>query len=69
MESKANRKRGKASTDQLRLVAEILATGIVRKRLRDAYKYMKKNVKTEIGLEVSFGQSLHPVEPKRRRKK
>ncbi|HPQ70631.1 MAG TPA: hypothetical protein PKW95_16015 [bacterium] len=55
--------------DTISEVAEILATAIVRKRLRDVHNILKTNGKTEIGLEVSSGQSLHPVEPKRRRKK
>ena len=63
MESKSKAKRGEATTGQLRIVSEILATAIVRKRLRDVRNMLKKNVKTEIGLEVSFGQSVHRLEP------
>ncbi|HPQ70093.1 MAG TPA: hypothetical protein PKW95_13270 [bacterium] len=47
----------------LKEIAGILATAIVRKRLRDVRNILKKNGKTEIGLEVSFGESLYPVEP------
>lgn len=44
-------------------VADILATGVMRLHLRDVRNILKKNRKTEISLEVSFGQSVHPVEP------
>ena len=58
-----------ARSDNLSVIASILASAIVRKRLRDVRNILKKNGNLEIDLEVSFGQSLHPVEPKRRRKK
>lgn len=47
----------------LKTIASILASAIVRKRLRDVRNSLKKNGKTEISLAVSFGKSVHPVEP------
>ncbi len=49
--------------DILKEIASLLASAIVRKRLRDVRNRLKKNGKTEKVLEVSFGQSVHPVEP------
>ena len=63
MEVKSKAKRGGASTDRLRLVADILATGVMRLHLRNVRNSLKKNGKTEISLAVSFGKSVHPVEP------
>ena len=63
MESKSKAKRGEATTGQLRVIAEILATAIVRRRMRDVRKLLKKNGVSERGLEVSFGQSVHRLEP------
>ncbi len=48
-------------------IASILASAIVRKRLRDVRNSLKKNKKSEKSLEVSVGQSVHPVEPQRGR--
>jgi len=67
MEAKAKASRERKLTEPLRLVAEILASAIVRRRLRDVHNSLKKNRKSEKGLEVSFGQSVHPVEPQRGR--
>ncbi len=53
----------------LKEIAAILASAIVRKRLRDVRNRLKKNGKSENGLEVSSGKSVHPVEPERGRKK
>lgn len=50
-------------------VADILATGVMRLRMRNLRNLLNKNEKTEKRLEVSPGQSLYPVEPQRRRKK
>ena len=47
----------------LKAIASILATAIVRKRLRDVRNSLKKNGKTEIGLEVLSGKSVHQIEP------
>jgi len=63
------KQRAVARSDNLSVIASILASGIVRKRLRNVRNYLKKNGNTEIDLEVSPGQSLYPVEPQRRRKK
>ncbi|MBZ0272971.1 hypothetical protein K8I61_13110 [bacterium] len=45
-------------------IASILATAIVRMHLRDVRNRLKKNVKSENGLEVSSAKSLHRLEPK-----
>ena len=66
MEVKSKAKRGGASTERLRLVAEILASAIVRKRMRDVRNQLKKNKNPENGLEVSSPKSLDPLEPKQR---
>ena len=62
-------RRTTTARQSLNLVAEILATGILRRRLRDVCNILNMNDNLEIDLEVSPGQSLHPVEPQRRRKK
>ena len=52
--------------DTLRQIADILASSILRLHLRDVRKLLKKNVKTETGLEVLPPKSLYRLEPKRR---
>ena len=52
------------SNDQLTEVAEILAEGILRRKLRDVRKPCKYKRITENSLEVSSGKSLHRLEPK-----
>lgn len=44
-------------------IASILASAIMRRRLRDVHKCLKNNRKTEMGLEVLSGKSVHPLEP------
>ena len=44
-------------------IASILGAAIVRKRLRDVRNGLKKNGNSERSLEVSFGQSVHRLEP------
>jgi len=50
----------------LTAIADILATGILRLHLRDVRNLLKKNGKTETGLEVGLDKSLHRLEPKQR---
>jgi len=50
-------------------VADILATGVMRLHLRYVRKLLKKNKKTETGLEVLPPKSLHRLEPKQRGEK
>ena len=45
-------------------VADLLATAIIRRRLRDVHNTLKLNRKTEKVLEVSSPKSLHRLEPK-----
>lgn len=44
-------------------VADILATGILRRHLRHVRNLLKKNKKSEKDLEVSTPKSLHRLEP------
>jgi hypothetical protein len=44
-------------------VADILATGFLRLRLRDVRNQLKKNRNPEKDLEVSSPKSLHRLEP------
>ena len=57
-----------STSDHLNDIAEILAEGIVRMRLRETekrckFKKMKSSTRAENCLEVSAPQSLHGVEP------
>ena len=45
-------------------VADILATGILRRHLRHVRNQLKKNRNSEKSLEVSTPKSLHRLEPK-----
>jgi hypothetical protein len=52
--------------DTLRQIADILGAGILRLHLRDVRKLLKKNGKSETGLEVSTGVIPCRLEPKQR---
>lgn len=56
-------RRANFQSTNLREVASILASAIVRRRQRDVRNRMKKNRNSETGLEVLSGKSVHPVEP------
>jgi len=62
-------RRSTSQGDVIQEIASILATAIMRLRLRDVHNLLIKNGKSENGLEVSSGKSVHPVEPERGRKK
>jgi hypothetical protein len=46
----------------LKEIADILATGVMRLRMRDVRNLLKKNGKTEIGLACSPPKSLYRLE-------
>jgi hypothetical protein len=47
-------------------IADILAAGVLRLHLRHVRRSLKKNGKSETGLEVLPPKSLHRLEPKQR---
>jgi len=59
-------KMGAPKNHALKEIASILAEGILRLHLRDVRNLLKKNGKTETGLEVIDDKSVHRLEPKQR---